>query len=94
MPRLTERHMIEDKRTNVIALLRRETDPRVTIIDLVPHFTNPDGTIRYYGPEGCFYRDSNHLNRNGAMEVRPLLDPLFQGLRQNNAGGQLANREQ
>jgi peptidoglycan/LPS O-acetylase OafA/YrhL len=67
-------------RLSTTALLRRAANPKVTIIDISPPFENPDGSIRYYSEAGGLYRDNNHLNQLGALELRPLLEPFFQGI--------------
>ncbi len=64
-------------RTRSTALLRRAADPRVTIIETSNAFENSDNSIRYYSDLGAFYRDNNHLNRLGTMELVPVLKTVF-----------------
>jgi hypothetical protein len=64
-------------RTRSTALLRRAADPRVTIVETSNAFENSDNSIRYYSDLGAFYRDNNHLNRLGAMELVPTLKTVF-----------------
>jgi hypothetical protein len=61
-------------------LLRRAADPRISFIETAQQFQNPDGTIRYFNSVGAMYRDNNHLNPAGVMEIKPLLEPFFRAL--------------
>jgi hypothetical protein len=79
-PKLFETPADCDLRKSSAALLRRAADPRVTIIETSAVFQCSDNSIRYYGNNGTFYRDNNHLNRLGAMELALMLNPLFAGL--------------
>lgn len=81
LPILRERPLIEYNRKTVVALLRKDSDPRIEFVDITSPFKNADGSIRYCNTNGCFYKDSNHLNSNGALELRPILERYFATLR-------------
>lgn len=80
LPVFSETPWIFDLRQSTTALLRRAANTNVVVIDTSLLFENPDGSIRYFNDSGGFYRDSNHLNRLGVMQLRPLLEPFFQDL--------------
>jgi peptidoglycan/LPS O-acetylase OafA/YrhL len=79
-PKFSEEPGILDLRRSTTALLRRAANPNVTVIETSPLFQNADGSIRYYNDAGALYRDNNHLNQLGVLELRPLLEPFFQAI--------------
>jgi peptidoglycan/LPS O-acetylase OafA/YrhL len=85
LPKFSEMPKVLKLREDTTALLRRAADPKTTVIEVTPRFKNPDGSIRYFNEAGGFYRDNNHLNRLGVLELRPLLEPFFQAVVGNQA---------
>jgi len=80
LPKLFEESGSHELRCAAMALLRRAADPRVVVLDTAVPFQNSDGSLRYYTAAGALYRENNHLNKFGALELKPLLEPFFQRL--------------
>lgn len=54
--------------------------PDISILDPTHIFFGSNSLCRVEDQGKCLYSDSNHLTTPGAMMLRPLLEPLFNGL--------------
>ena len=75
LPRLIENPAQTRTRHDTLAYFRTYTN--LTVIDPDPYFFNADHTVRYFNGHNVLYCDDNHLNRHGALELEPALEPFF-----------------
>ncbi len=55
--------------------------PGITVLDPSVYFVNPNKLCRVEKDSSALYSDDNHLTVAGAMLLRPLFEPIFQGIR-------------
>jgi peptidoglycan/LPS O-acetylase OafA/YrhL len=73
-------HRKEFQRQNPVFEGLATKAPGVTILDPTTIFVGQNQLCRVEQNGKCFYSDSEHLTTPGAMILRPLLEPLFNGM--------------
>jgi hypothetical protein len=54
--------------------------PGVHLIDPTPVFCSNDGLCRAARDGRSLYEDEHHVSRFGALEARPIFEPMFRAL--------------
>lgn len=60
----------------------------VTVLNLISELPQRNSTVLPFDNEGCYYYDSNHLSKYGAIRVSAGLAPIFSTLKNPRGQGQ------